>query len=387
MRPITVMLALAACASRANRLHVPRRRLQGGSLLAELDQRQSNDQYVFFNQLQSLASLFVLLNNPAGGSSPAGSHVTGAGRGVGFAARNARGSARLPVGWQPFRQVRRRRDKQDTDFLQKLLRGGGHQVITGWIASRIAQLTGRRKRLGGDELRTGQRDKDEPLERIVRTRTGFYKQVYQELEPQQSRPGENTTFCVQQVQGTGDCLFHAIAMGIAFEDEGCHLDMYDESLVERVRDLRVLAVDTLTADPDRMLHLEGNESIGTGELVAAAAEQYNMTPAMYCNWMRKKGVWGGGPEILALANALERPIHVFEPVPVNNGTHLQLQLCGAFGSPLFDERARVCICAADDRFPNCRPVEVKRHGEGGNHFLALLPTNGRCLPELAEDDQ
>jgi len=241
-----------------------------------------------------------------------------------------------------------------------------------------------RRALGGPlRLRGGNKKQraEESLQKIVRTRRGFYAdRVYQEVEPQQSRRGENTTFCVQQVQGTGDCLFHAIAVGLALEDEGCHLDMHDASLAERVRELRVLAVDTLTADPNRTLHLEGDTTIGTGELVAAAAEQYNMSPEAYCSSMRKKGVWGGGPEILALVNALERPIHVFEPVPACNGTRLEMQLCGAFGSPRFDKKKRVCICAADDRFPNCKPVEVKRHGEGGNHFLALIPTYGREVP-------
>ena len=177
-----------------------------------------------------------------------------------------------------------------------------------------------------------------------------------------------------QVQGAGDCLFHSIAVGMAFADEQCHLDMYDASLSARVRNLRELAVDMLTDEPNRTLHLEGDQTIDICELVSAAAEQYDMTPEVYCSSMRKPGVWGGGPEILALANALQRPIHVFEPVAACNGTEFRLQLCGAFGSPKFDRcGARVCIVAADDKFPNCSPTEVKRHGEGGNHFLALLP--------------
>ncbi|KAL3913533.1 MAG: hypothetical protein SGPRY_007949, partial [Prymnesium sp.] len=178
------------------------------------------------------------------------------------------------------------------------------------------------------------------------------------------------------VQGSGDCLFHSIAISIAYEDNHTHLDMYDDSLPQRVNALRQLAVDTLTANPNRTLHLEGNESIPTYELVCAAAEQYDLTPKAYCESMRSQGVWGGGPEILALANALQRPIHVFEPVAACNGTEFRLQLCGAFGSPAFDGCGkRVCIVAADDRFPECKPTDVKRHGEGGNHFLALLPAD------------
>jgi len=210
---------------------------------------------------------------------------------------------------------------------------------------------------------------------IVASRRGFYPQVLRALDgPGSEPPGENCSFCIQQVQGSGDCLFHSIAISMAYADDQCHLDMYDPSLKQRVKDLRALAVKTLTDNPNRTLHLEGDQAIVTSELVDAAAEQYGVTAESYCSSMRKQGVWGGGPEILALVNALERPIHVFEPVAACNGTEFRLQLCGAFGSPHFDQSGKpVCIVAADDRFPNCKPTEVKRHGEGGNHFLALLP--------------
>merc|ERR1740124_1035447 len=166
---------------------------------------------------------------------------------------------------------------------------------------------------------------------------------------------------------------------------GAHLDMYDPSLGKRVEKLRQQAVDTLVEDPKRVLHIEADQTISTDELVAAAAEQYSMKPDEYCSQMRNKGVWGGGPEILALVNRLRRPIHVFEPVPACNGTEVHMQLCGAFGSPKFDKcGTRECILAADDRFPNCEPNEVKRHGQGGNHFLALLPQQRESVGKQVE---
>jgi len=225
-------------------------------------------------------------------------------------------------------------------------------------------------------LRGGERPPpaDPTADPIVATRRGFYPEVLKALDAPAGQSGQSGFFCIQQVQGSGDCLFHSIAISMAYADEHCHLDMYDSSLTQRVKDLRALAVKTLTENPNRTLHLEGSQSILTSELVDAAAEQYGVTAEAYCASMCKQGVWGGGPEILALVNALERPIHVFEPVAACNGTEFRLQLCGAFGSPQFDKSGKpVCIVAADDRFPNCKPTEVKRHGEGGNHFLALLP--------------
>lgn len=223
---------------------------------------------------------------------------------------------------------------------------------------------------------------------IDRSRRGFHSDVLQVVDEEEGGMLCSRSFCVQQVQGAGDCLFHSIAIAMAFEDEKRHLDMYDPSLDQRVSDLRALAVKTLTEDPSRTLHLEGDQAIVASELISAAAEQYGITPEAYCKSMSRAGVWGGGPEILAIVNALERPIHVFEPIAACNGTEFRLQLCGAFGSPRFDNSSSpVCIIAADDRFPDCKPTEVKRHGEGGNHFLALLPARGLVTGTRSEEPE
>ena len=59
--------------------------------------------------------------------------------------------------------------------------------------------------------------------------------------------------------------------------------MYDPSLRRRVERLRRLAVDTLTADPNRTLHLEAEHTIETAELVGAAAEQYGVRAPAICS--------------------------------------------------------------------------------------------------------
>ena len=45
-----------------------------------------------------------------------------------------------------------------------------------------------------------------------------------------------------------------------------------------LQELRALAVKTLTEDPNRTLHLEGNQELVTWELVEAAAEQLGVEP-------------------------------------------------------------------------------------------------------------
>lgn len=63
---------------------------------------------------------------------------------------------------------------------------------------------------------------------------------------------------------------------------------------------------------NKRLVLQGQESVSSRELVEAAARQYGLTSEEYCQDMLQESVWGGGPEIVALANVLQRPIHVYE---------------------------------------------------------------------------
>jgi hypothetical protein len=95
-------------------------------------------------------------------------------------------------------------------------------------------------------------------------------------------------------------------------------------------------------------------------------------------WAAASGLLFIDAEILALANALQRPIHVFEPVAACNGTEFRLQLCGAFGSPRFDASGKpVCIVAADDRFPSCKTNrgQTTRRGRTSDR-THLMRTNG-----------
>ena len=58
--------------------------------------------------------------------------------------------------------------------------------------------------------------------------------------------------------------------------------------------------------------MEGGENTTTNGLLATVAEHYNISSIKYCSNMRLRHTWGGGPEIVALSNALKRPIHVYE---------------------------------------------------------------------------
>eukprot|EP00560_Eucampia_antarctica_P002539 CAMPEP_0197840812 /NCGR_PEP_ID=MMETSP1437-20131217/45823_1 /TAXON_ID=49252 ORGANISM="Eucampia antarctica, Strain CCMP1452" /NCGR_SAMPLE_ID=MMETSP1437 /ASSEMBLY_ACC=CAM_ASM_001096 /LENGTH=337 /DNA_ID=CAMNT_0043450477 /DNA_START=270 /DNA_END=1283 /DNA_ORIENTATION=- len=189
---------------------------------------------------------------------------------------------------------------------------------------------------------------------------------------------------VRQVPGDGNCLFHSLSTCLAHAINGTHRHM---SSVQDLKDLqayssmlRKLAVRTLE-NGNKKLFLQGKEYLLARDLVEAAAAQYDMTGEQYCQLMKRDCYWGGGPEIVALCNVLQRPIHVYELVlSTHNQTHFCLRRMACFGSPKFDSKGEpLCILSADSRFPDVTPG---RQLASGNHFLALFPYQQR-----QEEDQ
>jgi hypothetical protein len=171
---------------------------------------------------------------------------------------------------------------------------------------------------------------------------------------------------------------------------------------------------------ERLLFLQGSEYLRQSELLNVACSQYGITGEEYCTSMKKEGVWGGGPEIVALCNYLKRPIHVYELmtwypkmrkrrrrkwyhhvpatrshvdqssssssmqgqppesettcgehglVTADNKAEFRLRRMACFGSPKFDSREPICILSADCRFPDLKPGQ---QAAAGNHFMAIL---------------
>jgi hypothetical protein len=96
-----------------------------------------------------------------------------------------------------------------------------------------------------------------------------------------------------------------------------HLPMDSHERILELRckslELRNAAVDVLhnvSHKGRRKLFLQGEEYLEARELLAAAAAQFELQGEEYCELMRKESYWGGGPEIVALCNYLQRPIHM-----------------------------------------------------------------------------
>jgi hypothetical protein len=233
--------------------------------------------------------------------------------------------------------------------------------------------------------------------------------------------GQNSLATIRQVPGDGNCLFHSISVAWAYATNGTHLEMRSpdtmEWLYQHSARLRQLAVDCLE-EQRKLLFLQGHEYLKATDLVEAAAAQYGISGSEYCDLMRQESYWGGGPEIVALCNVLQRPIHVYElhvpededeneedlvhgkdrrkklfqhrlgsrisPINSSSSPSFVLRRMACFGSPKFDRAPALHILSADSRFPDVKPGEQL---ESGNHFLAIFPEQAKNYKSNAESDE
>lgn len=193
---------------------------------------------------------------------------------------------------------------------------------------------------------------------------------------------------IRQVPGNGSCLFHAIAASILFdrsisreneEKHGKHPTM--SKVIEYSSSLRTQAVDELEsrikledAQDSHYFIMQNDETISASELVYKAALQYGMSSREYLSQMRQENTWGGGPEIVALANSLGMQIILLEPISHcanNNGVHgndassIHLEIVARFGP--HSNSDPIYILSTNQQFP------TTYDGKKNNHFLAVFP--------------
>mmetsp|Transcript_20510 Transcript_20510/g.32985 ORF Transcript_20510/g.32985 Transcript_20510/m.32985 type:complete len:381 (+) Transcript_20510:80-1222(+) len=230
----------------------------------------------------------------------------------------------------------------------------------------------------------------------------------------QLHPSHYSPATIRQVPGDGNCLFHSISTCLSYAVNGTHIDLRSPEtmqwLYQHSTNLRQLAVNCLE-ERRKLLFLQGHEYLKARDLVEAAASQYGITGKEYCRLMRQDSYWGGGPEIVALCNVLQRPIHVYElhvPEPRSSSRRRKggknerggagrngisrasargsdismddssstapssfvLRRMACFGSPKFDKSPALHILSADSRFPDIAPGKQL---SSGNHFLAIFP--------------
>ena len=116
----------------------------------------------------------------------------------------------------------------------------------------------------------------------------------------------------RQVPGDGACLFHTLSAGLWESVNGTHHPMDRKVLRSQSLRLRARAIDVLEDRRDPKLYMGDSEYMKASQLLEMAAEQAACAKDEYCAKLRDPRAWGGGPEIVALSNALSRPIHIYE---------------------------------------------------------------------------
>lgn len=171
--------------------------------------------------------------------------------------------------------------------------------------------------------------------------------------------GKKVPVRIRQVPGDGSCLFHSIAAALILDDQ-------HSASIDDARILRSCAVDVLS-EGNRHLRLSRDERITSARLVEMASKQYGISPSRYLKEMKEDCVWGGGPEIVAVANHLGREIVLLEEYEESTA-EIELHVLarfGRFGGPARLGGPPIHVLSTNQKFPKER---FKRK----NHFVAVL---------------
>lgn len=168
--------------------------------------------------------------------------------------------------------------------------------------------------------------------------------------------GKKVPVRIRQVPGDGSCLFHSIAAALILDDQ-------HSASIDDARILRSCAVDVLS-EGNRHLRLSRDERITSARLVEMASKQYGISPSRYLKEMKEDCVWGGGPEIVAVANHLGREIVLLEEYEESTA-EIELHVLARFGGLARLGGPPIHVLSTNQKFPKER---FKRK----NHFVAVL---------------
>lgn len=187
-------------------------------------------------------------------------------------------------------------------------------------------------------------------------------------------------FSIKQVPGQGSCLFDAIALSLQTL-ENSYLRKYTNKTSEMSSRIRRESIAKLNSSST--LILDGNNTISSTVLLNMVADQYGLAPDEYCSLMLLPDSWGGGPEIVAISNILNRQICIYE-LKYNSG--FWVKQCASFGSPSFNTSDPIRLLYTDGRFPSLAESDICSANYLPNHFLPLLITSHKAAVSDHFDD-
>eukprot|EP00978_Attheya_sp_CCMP212_P032442 scaffold126641_cov59-Attheya_sp.AAC.1 len=268
-----------------------------------------------------------------------------------------------------------------------------------------------------------------PLQKEILDHDGIFRKRFRLFvpinDPDQHAKNKATekTFWVRQVPGDGSCLFHAVAACLDHAETNPMILQHNPPsplkqwsiLKIRSAALRAAAVDRLeniigTLETNRNNNKCNNKPVklcngsvvSTLEWIESVAASYGISAVQYCVQMRHARTWGGGPEMVALSDVLQRPIYLYSSVILDGGdndndaTHPHNRTNDAElttnqvepniglrhdftydGDPHIQHDRKTAsalhILCTDASFPNKKEDSSSRIKGSGTHFLALLP--------------
>lgn len=171
---------------------------------------------------------------------------------------------------------------------------------------------------------------------------GFYRSPLRLLQD-----GEERTCYARNMPGDGNCLFYAVSVALSTNTFGVHPRLDGGWLLAGNKGFRDNIGAMLQSDAE--LYIEGKRKVAARELLKDASLKEGCSEADYLRRLRQiqgPALWGGGPELVCLANILRRPIEVFEMESAG-----MIRRAGIFGSPLFDDplqRLDLARCTDDE---------------------------------------
>jgi hypothetical protein len=182
--------------------------------------------------------------------------------------------------------------------------------------------------------------------------------------------GDRKEYSVRQVPGHGSCLFDALSVCYQHHNTSQH-QPYSKLTSSLSKELRKSAVEILLSN--ETLSLTPNQTISSLELLELTAQEYNVTPSLYCEMMLKSHTWGGGPEILAISRLLNCSIDIYEACHREKDPIFYLSKSCTLGSSTSRNHS-LKILFVDGRFPNLSQEEIVNSRP--DHFLALFENDG-----------
>ncbi len=147
-------------------------------------------------------------------------------------------------------------------------------------------------------------------------------------------------FTMRNVPGDGDCMFLAVALAAATSMGLGGSNQLLQAISQQTRDI---VAQVLSAPTGKLFIGPGKDNVVEASRLLKSAvlqEPTTNTTEEYLEALRKEGrnggLYGGGPELVALSNILRRPISIYEVDEQRVREELQKQLNGDYNKTLID---------------------------------------------------